>query len=88
MLEAYQTCSLAAHNPFAEGVAGAVRQLGRIPATGESAMFVGMSASVAVAWVTLSMGSRQPRSELRRKAGCARAHARGGAVGTARSRSW
>ncbi|KAJ8107913.1 hypothetical protein OPT61_g8540 [Boeremia exigua] len=84
MLEACRTCSLAVHNPFVEGVVGVVRRLDRTPATGESAMFVGTNAFVAVEWVRLLMGSRQLRFELRRTAGYAQARAHGGAVGTAR----
>jgi hypothetical protein len=87
-LEACLAYSLAVHSPSVVDVAGVARQLDRSPATGGLAMFVGMSASVAVVWVMLSMGSRQLGSERHHRAGCARVRAHGGAVGTARSLSW
>lgn len=74
--------------PSAEGAAGVVRQLGRSPAMEGLAMSVDTSASVAVAWARLSMGSQELHFEPRRTAVCGRAHAHDGAVGTVRSRSW
>lgn len=50
MLGACRTYSLAVRNPFAEGVVGAVRQLGHTPAMGESGTFVGTNAFAAAAW--------------------------------------
>lgn len=46
-LEVYQTYNLAARNPFAEDAADVELQLDRSPGMGESAMFVGTSASAA-----------------------------------------
>ena len=45
-LEVYQTYNLAG-SPFAEDAAGVEQQLDRSPEMGESAMFVGTSASAA-----------------------------------------
>ena len=87
MLAAYPACNFAVHSSSVEGVAGVARQLGHILATAGSAMSADMNASVAVVWARLSMDSRRLGSEPRRRAGCARAHARGEAVGIARSRS-
>jgi hypothetical protein len=84
---ACQACILVAHSSSAGGVVGLARHQDRTLAREVSAMSAGRNASVLV-WGRLSMDCRRLGSARFRSSGCAPGHARGGAAGIARSRSW